>query len=180
MGQITERLPAPQYDTDTKSLKRNNSLPNTSNTSLLDGKKMQDSPREEISIHSSPGSQGQKSRGGGLQNLANRAQRNMDLPVIEENVAGNEEEETLRTNKGLYRPPHRSSLSRDSSIQRKNRGIIQNAGIAAPLRAGNGGLSNLPPNYKAGNYHSSNVVTNAHSAQVKSNPKLCRDLKAEP
>lgn len=105
----------------------------------------------------------------------------MDLPVIEENVAGNEEEETLRTNKGLYRPPHRSSLSRDSSVQRKNRGIIQNAGLAAPLRAGGAnGLSNLPPNYKAGNYHSSNVVTNAHSAQVKSNPKLSRELKAEP
>lgn len=57
----------------------------------------------------------------------------MDLPVIEENVGGNEEEETLRTNKGLYRPPQRSALSRDSSVQRKNRGIISNAGLAKPL-----------------------------------------------
>jgi hypothetical protein len=54
----------------------------------------------------------------------------MDLEVIAEN-GGNEEEETLRTNKGLYRPPQRSALSRDSSVQRKNRGIIANAGIAA-------------------------------------------------
>jgi len=43
----------------------------------------------------------------------------MDLPVIEENMAGNEEEETLRPNKGglpLYRVPQRPSLSRDNSI----------------------------------------------------------------
>jgi len=106
--------------------------------------------------------------------LANRAQRNMDLPVIEENTAGNEEEETLRTNKvGLYRPPQRSSLSRDNSVQRKNRGIIQNAGLAPPL-AGNKALSNLPPNYKA-NYHSSNPNVH-HSVQVKANVRLYREL----
>lgn len=98
----------------------------------------------------------------------------MDLPVIEENTAGNEEEETLRTNKaGLYRVPQRSSLSRDNSIQRKNRGIIQNAGLAPPL-AGNKALSNLPPNYKA-NYHSSNPNVH-HSAQLKANMRLYRDL----
>jgi len=68
------------------------------------------------SNQSSPNSNKDTPKSRGLANLANRAQRNMDLPVIEENVAGNEEEETLRTNKGLYRPPQRSALSRDSSV----------------------------------------------------------------
>ena len=95
----------------------------------------------------------------------------MNLPVIEENVGGNEEEETLRTNKGLYRPPIRSAVSRDSSVQRKNRGIIANAGIAAQYKVANG-LSNLPPNYKVPNYHSNNV----HSVQVKQNIQLYREL----
>lgn len=90
----------------------------------------------------------------------------MDLPVIEEHAGGNEEEETLRTNKGLYRPPQRSALSRDSSIQRKNRGIIQNAGLAAPLKAANG-LSNLPPNYKA-NYHSNQIPVYNSNANAQS------------
>jgi hypothetical protein len=34
MGQITERLPAPQYETGAKSIKRNNSLPITSDSLL--------------------------------------------------------------------------------------------------------------------------------------------------
>jgi hypothetical protein len=97
----------------------------------------------------------------------------MDLPVIVENTAGNEEEETLRTNKGgLYRAPQRSSLSRDNSIQRKNRGIIQNAGLAPPLSGGS--KASLPPQYKA-NYHSSNPNVH-HSVQVKQNMRLYRDL----
>lgn len=150
MGQITERLPAPQYNSD-KQIKRTNSLPTTGSRLLVpDSKK---APTEgSLSNNSSPNSKDTpKSRG--LANLANRAHRNMDLAVIEEN-GGNEEEETLRTNNRLYRPPQRSALSRDSSVQRKNRGIIANAGIAHVKHVH--GLSNLPPNYKAGNYHSSN------------------------
>jgi len=38
-------------------------------------------------------------------------------------------------------------------------------------------LSNLPPNYKAGNYHSNN--NHVHSAQVKQNIALYRELGAE-
>jgi len=153
MGQITERLPAPQYDNEEKRIKRTNSLPTTGSRLIDNELKRHPTTDGSISSNGSPSSRDPpKSRG--LQNLANRAQRNMDLPVIEEN-GGNEEEETLRTNKGLYRPPQRSALSRDSSVQRKNRGIISNAGLAPPLKAQNG-LSNLPPNYKAYNYQSSN------------------------
>lgn len=153
MGQITERLPAPQYDNEEKRIKRTNSLPTTGSRLIDNELKRHPTTDGSISSNGSPSSRDPpKSRG--LQNLANRAQRNIDLPVIEEN-GGNEEEETLRTNKGLYRPPQRSALSRDSSVQRKNRGIISNAGLAPPLKAQNG-LSNLPPNYKAYNYQSSN------------------------
>jgi len=114
MGQITERLPAPQYETDAKSIKRNNSLPCTSDRLLVAEAKKGGSEVGSVSS-GSPSSNGNQRPG--LQNLANRAQRNMDLPVIEEGTAGNEEEETLRTNKaGLYRAPQRSSLSRDNSI----------------------------------------------------------------
>jgi hypothetical protein len=96
----------------------------------------------------------------------------MDLPVIVEAQADNGEEETLRTNKGLYRAPVRNSLSRDNSVQRKNRGIIQNAGLAPPLSGGS--KASLPPQYKA-NYHSSNPNVH-HSVQVKQNMRLYRDL----
>jgi serine/threonine protein kinase len=171
MGEITERLPAPQYETGPKSMKRNNSLPTTSDRLLA--AEVKKSPSEVGSVSSgSPQSNGGTKSRAALQNLANRAQRNMDLPIIVENTTGNEEEETLRTNKGgLYRAPQRSALSRDASIQRKNRGIIQNAGLAAPL-ASNKVLSNLPP--KA-NYHSSNPNVH-HSAQLKANMRLYRDL----
>jgi len=115
MGQITERLPGPQYDSEPKSIKRTNSLPAQSSRLLT--AEVKKAPTEaSISNQSSPGSNKSTPKSRGLANLANRAQRNMDLPVIEENAAGNEEEETLRTNKGLYRPPQRSALSRDSSV----------------------------------------------------------------
>jgi len=39
MGQITERLPAPQYDNDQMRIKRTNSLPAQSKGLLNDGKK---------------------------------------------------------------------------------------------------------------------------------------------
>jgi len=150
MGQITERLPAPQYNSD-KQIKRTNSLPTTGSRLMApEGKK---APTEgSLSNHSSPNSKDTPKSRGQLAYLANRAQRNMDLDIIVEN-GGNEEEETLRTNNKLYRPPQRSALSRDSSVQRKNRGIIANAGIAH-VKAGQH-LSNLPPNYKAHNYISS-------------------------
>jgi hypothetical protein len=67
--------------------------------------------------------------------IANRAQRGLDLPAIEEGVLGGEEEETIRAEKGgLYRPKpvgQRQIHSRDNSMARKNRELLQN-NVGAP------------------------------------------------
>lgn len=51
----------------------------------------------------SPANQPEKKHN--VNRIANRAQRGLDLPMIEEGVLGGEEEETIRAEKGgLYRP----------------------------------------------------------------------------
>lgn len=58
--------------------------------------------------------------------IANRAQRGLDLPAIEEGILAGEEEETIRAEKGgLYRPNPVGQRQ-----IKKNREMLQNA--AAP------------------------------------------------
>ena len=62
MGQITERLPAPQYETDARPMKRNNSLPATSDRLLVPEVKKSGSEYGSVSS-GSPNSNGRtKSR----------------------------------------------------------------------------------------------------------------------
>jgi len=141
MGQITERLPEPQYDNESKLIKRSNSQP-----SSVNGKPsiLQKPPRAELGGSPSPSITGGNSpasvRSSGSQkynkplpNLADKAHRNINMPIITENAG--DEDETLRANKPLYRPQERVISSRDSAIKRKNNGIIGSAANAKILPA---------------------------------------------
>jgi len=64
MGQITERLPAPQYETDAKSVKRNNSLPSNSDRLLVAEVKKGGSEVGSVSSGSPNSNGGTKSRAG--------------------------------------------------------------------------------------------------------------------
>lgn len=144
MGEITERLPASQYEPKTKEtqssmgvelrgIKRTNSLPNyhVAQKSLNDANTAQ--PQSSMQVNQARGSSGSPElnapKGQRLANLADRAQRNLGLDIIEEGA----EDETMKGDRKLYRPSPRGQIaSRDaSSIQRKNQQIIANAGIAA-------------------------------------------------
>jgi len=102
MRQITERLPAPQYDNE-KVLKRSNSLPHTSDQLLAPSNPKKILTTESLSTQSSP-NLSNKATPTKLKSLANKAKRNNDLEVIVEKV-GSGEEETLRANQRLYRSP---------------------------------------------------------------------------
>lgn len=101
MRQITERLPAPQYDNE-KVLKRSNSLPHTTDRLLASSDPKKILTTESLSTQSSPNLS--KATPTKLKSLANKAKRNNDLEVIVEKV-GSGEEETLRANQRLYRSP---------------------------------------------------------------------------
>lgn len=110
--------------------------------------------------------------------IANRAQRGLDLPMIEEGELRGEEEETIKAEKGgLYRPApvdrQRQIHSRDNSMSRKNREMLQHA--VAPHQPK---PSPLISGQK--NYYSEKV---AHSVNVKSTDakklQLYRELGEE-
>lgn len=110
--------------------------------------------------------------------IANRAQRGLDLPMIEEGGLNGEEEETIKADKGLYRPVDRQRQiqSRDNSMARKNREMLQNHGNAgAPQQ-----MKPSPLISGQKNYYSEKV---AHSVNVKSTDakklQLYRELGEE-
>lgn len=130
-----------------KGIKRTNSLPNYhySGKALAEANSQPQSVLGKIT--GARGSSGspeiEAPKAHRLANLADRAQRNIGLDVIEEG----HEDETMKADRGLYKP---KPSSREAQIKRKNQQIAQNAAIAKPS----------PVN----NYHSAANSNESHSA----------------